>query len=136
MKILILVAALASIASGQTNDAFPYRVQFVTVHSDQHLLYQTGNGFGNITDGRSIRGFEYAFTGCGPLRASFEGKPGSPAKWMDTQHRKLEVVLAKVGSNDKEVCNLKVTLHDVVYVLNDQGQMEAKPMVSNLTKHQ
>jgi hypothetical protein len=81
-----------------------------------------GYGRGDIRDGESIRGFDFAYTAGEPFHRTV-GDAHYLAKWKK-EGLKLELLVGEIGAPDKYVTyDLKTSMRDDVYVPGPDGAM-------------
>ena len=126
------------LAAGNNPADYPLRIQILHVH---WLHYSNGvsnggndgDGLGNVTDGDSIRGFEFTYGSLEELRPT-ELNDRYLAKWRKEPLR-LEMLVEEIGNPGKyHKFDLKTTVRDGVYVrLRDGITIMTQPQYAAYT---
>jgi hypothetical protein len=108
--------------AGKNLADYPLQIQVIESHWHRHQGMVDGYGRGDIRDGESIRGFDFAYTSGEPFHRTV-GDAHYLAKWKK-EGLKLELLVGEIGAPDKYVTyDLKTSMRDDVYVPGPDGAM-------------
>ena len=89
------------------------------------VLSTRGHGFANVVEpGKGTQGFEFTFEDCDRLESPADGG-GYPARWKN--EHEMVIVNSVIGSDKTHECDLKLTLRNVVYVVQN-GHLATRPL--------
>jgi len=124
--------------AGRNLADYALQIQVIESHWNRRHGTVEGWGRGDVRDGDSIRGFDFAYTSGEPFHRTV-GDTHYLAKWKK-QGLKMELLVGEIGSPDKYVSfDLKTTMRDDVYVPGPNGavavsQQEYKEMEKETEK--
>ena len=108
--------------AGKNLADYPLQIQVIESRWHRHQGMVDGYGRGDIRDGESIRGFDFAYTSGEPFHRTV-GDAHYLAKWKK-EGLKLELLGGEIGAPDKYVTyDLKTSMRDDVYVPGPDGAM-------------
>ena len=108
--------------AGKNLADYPLQIQVIESRWHRHQGMVDGYGRGDIRDGESIRGFDFAYTSGEPFHRTV-GDAHYLAKWKK-EGLKLELLVGEIGAPDKYVTyDLKTSMRDDVYVPGPDGAM-------------
>jgi hypothetical protein len=125
MRRLALVVAFMfplTLLAGKNLAEYPLQIQVIESHwnrpingVDRRYGGVEGWGRGDIRDGDSIHGFDFAYTAAEPFHRTV-GDGRYAAKWKK-EGTKMELLVGEIGAPDKfHTYDLKTTVRDDVYV--------------------
>ena len=130
MRRLALAVSLLfpfTLFAGKNLAEYPLQIKVIETHWNRPLTpidrrYGTVDGWGrgDIMDGDSMRGFDFAYSSTEPFHRTV-GDGHYVAKWKK-EGLKMELLVGEIGSPDKfHTYDLKTTVRDDVYVRGHDG---------------
>jgi len=110
---------------------YPLRVRLIDLQWHNHyyrgmLDRIEGFGRGNLTEGDKTQAFDYTFD-CNPRPIRSVGDEFYPARWKKPEQT-ITILESTIGNeNSMHDCDLKVSLHDFVYV-RENGDLKTVPV--------
>lgn len=109
-----------TLLAGKNLADYPLQIQVIESHWNRHYGTVEGWGRGDITDGNSIRGFDFSYSAMEPFHRTV-GDAHYLAKWKK-EGLKMELLVGEIGAPDKfHTYDLKTTVRDDVYVRGHNG---------------
>jgi hypothetical protein len=115
--------------AGKNPADYPLQIQIIESHwnrpnapMDRRYGTVDGWGRGDVRDGDSVRGFDFAYSSSEPFHRTV-GDGHYVAKWKK-EGLKMELLVGEIGAPDKfHTYDLKTSVRDDVYVRGHDGAM-------------